>query len=208
MFRLTRTTALPLFPTLSSSRALLLHFRFAAHSFLSTLSTHIYDTVIGGNFDAFLLRITACRETPDAPSGFRDVFALAECHSSVLDDILSGCLLRSSQRPAGDLLRGTLEVVLEFCVLVGDLKDGRKAEYQASPVLEALYASFRKKVSALVSRTVFAPMTFIDLTIRCGHWKLCWKGTGKVGDQDNFKLHIRNGSPGYHQVGWIRFGIS
>ncbi|KAG8213811.1 Spc98 family-domain-containing protein [Butyriboletus roseoflavus] len=150
VFRLTRTTALPLFPTLSSSRGLLLLFRFAAHSFLSTLSTYIYDTAIGGNFDAFLLRITACRETPDAPSGFRDVFALAECHSSVLDEILSACLLRSTQRAAGDLLRGTLEVVLEFCVLVGDLKDGRMAEYQASPVLDALYASFRKKVSALI----------------------------------------------------------
>lgn len=141
----------PLFPTLSSARGLLLHFRFVAHAFLSTLSTYIYDTAIGGNFDAFLSRIAACRETPDAQSGFRDVFALAECHSSVLDDILSACLLRSSQRAAGDLLRGTLEVILEFCVLVGDLKDGRMAEYQASPVLDTLYASFRKKASALVS---------------------------------------------------------
>ena len=79
------------------------------------------------------------------------MFTLADCHSSVLDDILSACLLRSSQRAAGDLLRGTLEVILELCVLVGDLKDGRMAEYQASPVLDMLYASFRKKVSALVS---------------------------------------------------------
>jgi hypothetical protein len=75
---------------------------------------------------------------------------MAECHSSVLDDILSACLLRSYQRTAGDLLRNTLEVVLEFCVLVGDLKDGRVEEYQASSALEVLYASFRKKVSTLV----------------------------------------------------------
>ncbi|KAG6378048.1 Spc98 family-domain-containing protein [Boletus reticuloceps] len=150
VFRLTRTTAAPLFPTLSSSRRVLLHFRFAAHSFLSTLATYIYDTAIGGNFGALLLRITSCRETPDAPNSFRDVFALAECHSSVLDDILSACLLRSPQRAGGDLLRGTLEVVLEFCVLVGDLKDGRMEEYQASPVQDALHASFRKKVSALM----------------------------------------------------------
>lgn len=181
MFRLTRTTALPLFPTLSASRRLLLHFRFAAHSFLNTLSTYIYDTAIGGNFDAFLLRITACREIPDAPSGFRDVFALAECHSSVLDDILSACLLRSTQRAAGDLLRGTLEVVLEFCVLVGDLKDGRMVEYQASPILGALYASLRKKVSALVGQKVFARLLHTNLTIRCGRWKSCWKSTKKVG---------------------------
>ncbi|KAG9316487.1 hypothetical protein JVU11DRAFT_2526 [Chiua virens] len=88
--------------------------------------------------------------TPDIPTGFRDVFALADCHSSVLDDILAACLLRSSQRAAGDLLRGTLEVVLEFCVLVGDLKDGRMQEYQASPALETLYISFRKKVTELM----------------------------------------------------------
>lgn len=161
---MSRITAPPLFPTLSSSRVLLLRFRFAAHTFLNTLSTYIYGTAIGGNFDAFLLRITTCRETPDAPSGFRDVFSLAKCHSSVLDDILSACLLRSTQRACGDLLRGTLEVVLEFCVLVGDLKDGRMAEHQASPILDALYASFRKKVSALVSRTMFAKMILIDLT--------------------------------------------
>ncbi|KAF8844752.1 hypothetical protein BDN67DRAFT_1052727 [Paxillus ammoniavirescens] len=149
VFRLTRANCVPLFPTLSSSHKLLLHFRFITHSFVSTLSAYIYDAAIGANFDAFLLRIAACRETPDGSTGFRDVFAMAECHSSVLDDILSACLLRSYQRTAGDLLRNTLEVVLEFCVLVGDLKDGRFKEYQASPALEVLYASFRKKVSTL-----------------------------------------------------------
>ncbi|KAF9244855.1 Spc98 family-domain-containing protein [Melanogaster broomeanus] len=149
VFRLTRSSSVPLFPTLTSSHKLLLHFRFVAHSFLSTLSAYIYDVAIGGNFDSFLSRIATCRETADSPIGFRDVFALAECHSSVLDDILSACLLRSTQRAAGDLLRGTLEVILEFCILVGDLKDGRLKEYQASSALELLYASFRKKVSTM-----------------------------------------------------------
>ncbi|KAF9227468.1 hypothetical protein BS17DRAFT_775536 [Gyrodon lividus] len=151
VFRLTRTSSVPLFRSLPSSHNLLLHFRFVAHSWLSTLSAYIYDTAIGANFDAFLSRIVACRETPNTPSGFRDVFALAECHSSVLDDILSACLLRTSQRTAEALLRGTLEVVLEFCVLVGDLRDGRFEENQASSTLEVLYASFRRKVSTLVT---------------------------------------------------------
>ncbi|KIK92822.1 hypothetical protein PAXRUDRAFT_829603 [Paxillus rubicundulus Ve08.2h10] len=149
VFRLTRASSVLLFPTLASSHKLLLHFRFITHSFVSTLSAYIYDAAIGANFDAFLSRINSCRETPGAPTGFRDVFAMAECHSSVLDDILSACLLKSYQRTAGDLLRNTLEVVLEFCVLVGDLKDGRFKEYQASLTLEVLYASFRKKVSTL-----------------------------------------------------------
>ncbi|KIJ67680.1 hypothetical protein HYDPIDRAFT_173488 [Hydnomerulius pinastri MD-312] len=149
VFRLTRAKSDPILPTFSSSNKLLLQFRFVAHAFVNTLSTYLYDTAIGGNFDAFLSRIAACRNTLNAPSDFRDVFTLAECHSAVLDEILSACLLRSTQRAAGDLLRGTLQLVLDFCVLVGDLKDGRLQEYQATSSLEAMHAAFRKKVSTL-----------------------------------------------------------
>ena len=128
----------------------------------------------------------------------------------MLDDILSACLLRSTQRAGADLLRGTLEVVLEFCVLVGDLKDGRVTEYQASPALDALYASFRKKVSALVSQIVFVNMhdRSIDLTVRFGPWKSLWKGTEKVKVQNSFKPHTLSGRPGFPQGVWMHFGIS
>ncbi|KAG1742908.1 Spc98 family-domain-containing protein [Suillus lakei] len=145
-FRMTHQDVL--FPTLNQSRKLLTHFRFVAHSFVATLSAYIFDVAIGGNFDAFLARVAACRL--GTSSEFTDVFSLAEAHSAVLDDILSACLMRSAQRTAGDLLRGSLELILEFCVMIGDLKDGRLQEYQASSVLDVLFAAFRQKISTLI----------------------------------------------------------
>jgi len=78
------------------------------------------------------------------------VFALADAHSVMLDSILSACLLRSGQKAVGDLLRGVLELVLELGILAGDLKRGRLEEYEAAPLLEDLYATFRGKMSTLV----------------------------------------------------------
>lgn len=145
-FRITHQDVL--FPTLSQSRKLLTHFRFVAHSFVTTLSAYVFDVAIGGNFDAFLSRVAACRL--GTSSEFSDAFSLAEAHSAVLDDILSACLMRSGQQEAGDLLRESLELVLELCIMIGDLKDERLQEYQASSVLVALFAGFRKKMSTLV----------------------------------------------------------
>ncbi|KAG2150815.1 Spc98 family-domain-containing protein [Suillus clintonianus] len=145
-FRMTHQDVL--FPTLNQSRKLLTHFRFVAHSFVATLSAYIFDVAIGGNFDAFLARIAACRL--GTSSEFSDVFSLAEAHSTVLNDILSACLMRSAQRAAGDLLCGSLELILEFCVMIGDLKDRRLQEYQASSALDVLFAAFRKKISTLM----------------------------------------------------------
>ncbi|KAG2032451.1 Spc98 family-domain-containing protein [Suillus americanus] len=133
------------FPTLSQSRKLLTHFRFVAHSFVTTLSAYIFDVAIGGNFDAFLARVAA-----GTSSEFADVFSVTEAHSAVLNDILSACLMRSAQRAAGDLLRGSLELILEFCVMIGDLNDGRLQEYQASSALDVLFAAFREKMSTLI----------------------------------------------------------
>jgi Gamma tubulin complex component C-terminal len=154
LFRMTRKSSSLLFPTLASSDKLLMHFRFIAHSFVANLSEYVFDTAIGGNFDPFLSRLS-----PDAPSilydgrvsGFSDVFSLAKAHSTLLDDILSACLLRSGQRGVGDLLRHSLELVLEFAVLAGELKNGRLQEYQAAPLLDDLFQSFRGKMTTLVS---------------------------------------------------------
>lgn len=137
-----------LFPTLNQSRKLLTHFRFVAHSFVATLSAYIFDVAIGGNFDAFLARVAACRL--GTSSEFTDVFSLAGAHSAVMNDILSACLMRSAQRAAGDLLRESLELILELCVMIGDLNDGRLQEYEASSALDVLFAAFRKKMSTLV----------------------------------------------------------
>src|SRR5262245_54330000 len=104
---MTRNPSSPLFPSLTSANNLLLHFRFIAQSFVSALSEYIFDTAIGGNFNAFLSQLSP--RTMDSNANFSDVFSLAKYHSSVMDDILSASLLRSGQRAAGDLLRGTLE---------------------------------------------------------------------------------------------------
>lgn len=114
----------------------------------------MFDTAIGGNFDAFLARLslgTHCDMDDTKKSGFPDVFALASTHSTVLDNILSACLLRSGQKAAGDLLRGALELVLELGILAGDLRRRRLEEYQAAPLLEDLCDKFRSKMSTLVS---------------------------------------------------------
>ncbi|KAG2339777.1 hypothetical protein BDR05DRAFT_891098 [Suillus weaverae] len=145
-FRMTHQDVL--FPTLNQSRKLLTHFRFVAHSFVATLSAYIFDVAIGSNFDAFLARVAACRL--GTSSEFTDVFSFAKAHSAVLNDILSACLMRSAQRAAGDLLHGSLELILELCVMVGDLNDGRLQEYQASSALDVLFTAFRKKVSTLI----------------------------------------------------------
>ncbi|EGO25726.1 hypothetical protein SERLADRAFT_448663 [Serpula lacrymans var. lacrymans S7.9] len=151
-FRMSRKRTEPLFPTLTSSNKLFLHFRFVAQTFVNALSAYVYDVAIGGNYDVFLSRIVAAQsyETPDSDDGFSDVFALASSHSAVLDDILSACLLRSGQRAVGDLLRKTLELVLEFSILTGDLKSGRLQEYQAASLLEDLFQLYCKKMSTLV----------------------------------------------------------
>ncbi|KAJ7880996.1 gamma-tubulin complex, DGRIP91/SPC98 component protein [Mycena olivaceomarginata] len=150
VFRMCRPAARPLFPTLTPSNKLLLHFRFIAHAFVSTLSEYVLDTAIGGNFDPFLASLSLSQPAYDGHSlGFSDVFALAKAHSALMDDVLSACLLRSSQRAAGDLLRQALELVLEFAVLVGERKTGRLEEYEAAPRLGDLAGRFRAKMRAV-----------------------------------------------------------
>ena len=147
LYRMTSKSTELLFPTLTSSNKLLLHFRFIAHSFLTALSSYIFDTAIGGNFDTFRARLSH----PQPDTEFSDVFAVTDAHSDVLDNILSACLLRSGQKAVGDLLRGTLEIVLQLGVLAGERQRGRLEEYQAAPLLDDLYANFRRKMSTLVT---------------------------------------------------------
>lgn len=97
-----------------------------------------------GNVDPFLARLV--------PGTFTDVFELADAHSDMLDDVLTACLLRSSQRTAGDALRGCMELALDLCVLAGDRRRGRIEEYAAAPLLENLQASFVEKMNILVSQ--------------------------------------------------------
>lgn len=162
LFRMTLQDSRPLFETLTASRKLFLHFRFLANSFVAALSSYVYDTAIRGIFDAFLHTLSdapsadATAEPTPGPSplhvaSFSDVFALAEHHSTVLDDILSACLLRSNQKAVGDVLRGVLEVILEFGLLMSDLREERVQEYEAAAPLEELFGVFKRRMMALVS---------------------------------------------------------
>lgn len=152
---MTRDIEHPLFPTLAKANKLFLHFQFVAQNFVTAVSSYVYDIAIGSTFDAFLATISADRK--DDPPGtvdsseFSDVFSLAERHSAVLDVILGSCLLRSSQRAVGDLLRSSLEMVLDLALLMADLKQGTYQEYQASEALEQLFNRFRSRVIMLVS---------------------------------------------------------
>ena len=123
---------------------------------MSSLSGYIFDTAIGGNFDPFLARLSSGDSgLPNSSLNerafeFSDVFELAQCHSALLDDILSACLLRSGQKGVGDLLRHSLELVLEFTIVVGELHRGRLEEYQAAPLIEDLFERFRTKMTTFV----------------------------------------------------------
>jgi len=155
-----------IFPVLTKLRQLVLHFRFVAQAFISSLSGYVFDTVIGGNLEPFLNQLASASSPPstsptsvhgsDVSTGqktapaFSDVFDLAKRHSLVLDDILSACLLRSGQKGVGDLLRQTMETVLEFTIVVGELHRGRIEEYQAAPMVEELGRRFSVKMKMLV----------------------------------------------------------
>lgn len=141
-FRLRRASRMA-FRRSTESEKLLINFRFIAQSFVMSVSSHVYDVAIGGPFDQFCARITR------SDHGFSDAFELSQAHSSLLDDVLSACLLRSHQRAIGDLLRGSLEVVLEFAIMIGNMDEVE--EFQMADRIKLLYASFRAKTASLVS---------------------------------------------------------
>ncbi|RXW25020.1 hypothetical protein EST38_g783 [Candolleomyces aberdarensis] len=168
VFRMTGVSAQPLFPTLAQPRKLLLHFRFIAQSFVATLSAYVFDTAIGGNFDPFLAQLessslaasahgtstsaasTTSKVGSSGPHEFSDVFELATAHSDLLDRILTACLLRSSQKLPGELLRQSLELVLEFCVVIGELSRGRLKEYEAGPMIEEVFLKLKAKMATFM----------------------------------------------------------
>ncbi|KAI0342038.1 hypothetical protein BDW22DRAFT_1331168 [Trametopsis cervina] len=176
LFRMSSPGSDPLFQTITPSQKLFEQFRFMASSFVASLSSYIYNTAIGGNFDKFIDKTTR-QNMQDGNEGhfrFTDVFALADGHSQVMDDILSACLLRSGQKLVGDLLRSILDVVLEFGILMGDLYQGTMPEYRAVEPLEGLYATFRKKMTVLVRAlrsmvdkgTMSTNMSFEDMRLQ------------------------------------------
>ncbi|PPR01645.1 hypothetical protein CVT24_001621 [Panaeolus cyanescens] len=152
LFRMSSHKAIAtyLFPTLTKSRRLLLHFRFIAHTFVESLSGYVFDTVIRGNFDPFLARLEQPPDVSSQDASFTDVFHLSRCHSAVLNDMLNACLLRTGQKNVGDLLRQCLEIVLELTIVIGELHRDRLKEYQAATFIEDLFSKFRGRMATLV----------------------------------------------------------
>ena len=162
---MTRDTQHPLFPTLATANKLFLHFRFVAQNFVAAVASYVYDTAIGSNYDAFLESISHGNQNTNVNSRFSDIFALAEQHSVVLDVILGSCLLRSSQRVVGDLLRGSLDMVLEFASLMVDLKQGVYQEYQADTHLRQLFKKFQSRLITFVRHFPSHAMAVFNLRI-------------------------------------------
>lgn len=152
MFRLTRTSSVAIFPYNSRAQNILIHFRFAVQSFMSSLSSYVYDTAIGGNFDAFLAHITSAESSPDLASEeyFSDVFSLMQRHSRVMDDILSACLLRTVQKAVREVLESVLGSIVEFGVLIGNVRSGHVKAAEAAVNVEELFGLFKEKCSLLV----------------------------------------------------------
>lgn len=169
-----RTTSRPLFPTLAAANKRLLHLRFIVQSFVTILSSYVFDTAIGGNVNPFLARLAPL--TADQTPVFPDVFALAKAHSMLMDDVLTACLLRTAQRAAGDLLRQVLELVLEFAVLVGDLKTERFKEYEAALMLEDLAGRFLGRMSALVRPHPCLLLTSVNFLVDSKYEGDCGEG--------------------------------
>ncbi|KAH8828353.1 Spc98 family-domain-containing protein [Flagelloscypha sp. PMI_526] len=143
VFRMIRDHKQPPFPTLDRSRRILLHLWRSGITFIRSLSSYLFDVAIGIQFNAFFQELDA---SADEQRGFRDVFTLALGHSSLLDDVLSACLLRSAQGAVGDIIRQILELLLQVCVLVGDQKLGRVREAEAAETMETQAASFTKRM--------------------------------------------------------------
>ncbi|TFK66542.1 gamma-tubulin complex, DGRIP91/SPC98 component protein [Pluteus cervinus] len=153
LYRMTRDIQNPLFPTLNASRKRLHHFRFISHQLVSSLSRYISDTVVAGNFDPFLERLSIKAPAllhDGRPSGFADVFEVARDHSAMLDDILAACLLRSSQKKTREILHVTLKHILEFTIVMGELYRGRIKENEAALRMDELYHAVRSQMRKLV----------------------------------------------------------
>ncbi|KAL1704926.1 gamma-tubulin complex component protein [Schizophyllum commune] len=155
LYRMSTDSVAPVFDTLAQARKKLLHLRFVAQSFVTAVSSYVFDAAIRGNFDAFLDRVSlsAAQLSAEAASeeeeAFTDVFSLADAHSGMMNDILNACLLRSGQRSVSKFLQQSLETILQLCVMIGELKEERIEEYRAAAALDEIYDTFRSKTSTL-----------------------------------------------------------
>jgi hypothetical protein len=154
------TPRTPVFSYSPKANAMLVCLRFQIQAFVTSYAGYIFDSAIGANFDSYLERISDRDNDKDIMARIQvnaeqehdvtSVFALRDLHSQLLDRILSGCLLRTAQRAAGDALRDLLDVVLQFGALVVDLRGGAVGESEGAQRVEEVYWLFRKKMFRFV----------------------------------------------------------
>ena len=133
----------------------ILRFRIEAHHFVSQVASYFFTTVVSvswARFEQWLDSVEAdiaCYEQgetegmPPAHSPDR----LREHHEQVLDDIMSGLLLRKRQAPVLKLLEDTFGLVLQFANMIRLRTLGQEAEGQPGD----LYRRFRKKVELFIT---------------------------------------------------------
>ena len=150
-----------LFKSKPQAYRLLLRFRFQTHSFVSTLTSYIFDSAIGTHFNAFMRRFDSVaqqirlhshqeRDGDERFPSLPDVFELMNDHSKMLDRILGACMLRTQQRAIAEVVTDILSNVLNLGTLVGDMKRGITDEVNGETKMKKLYYTFERKMFTLV----------------------------------------------------------
>lgn len=150
-----------LFKSKPQTYRLLLRFRFQTHSFVSALTSYIFDSAIGTHFNSFMRRLDLVvrqirlhsRQERDGDEGspsVPDVFELMNDHSKVLDKILGACILRTQQRAIAEVVTDILSNVLDLGTLVGDIKRGIVDDSTGEERVKKLYNTFERKMFTFV----------------------------------------------------------
>jgi hypothetical protein len=145
-----------LFAMLPPARALLSRLSFCVQGFIGALSCYVYDIAIGRPFDRFMntvknLRSHVINSASNMLDTDIDVFSLGQIHSDVMDGILSGCLLRSTQHAASTALNDCMRVVLRVGRLITQVVLKEVPEIRAASELDDLQTDFEKCASRFVS---------------------------------------------------------
>ena len=150
-----------LFKAKPQTHRLLLRFRFQTHSFVSALTSYIFDSAIGAHFNAFMRRLESVvqqvrlhsRKGRDGDEDFAsvpDAFEFMNDHSKMLDKILGACMLRTQQRAIAEVVTDILSIVLNLGTLVGDMKRGIVDDSTGEARIKKLYHTFERKMFTLV----------------------------------------------------------
>jgi len=144
-----------LFSYSPKARSAAFSLRFGMQNFVMTFASYIFDTIIGTNFDGFLLMISDLRssvskqEIPD--NGITNLFELKATHSQLLDRIVGGCFLRGVQWSAGNTLKDLFDLILRFASIIESHHSGTVQEAEAALHLAELVITFDNVMCRFVS---------------------------------------------------------